>query len=321
MRFAQVSTITGAMITTMRPYLLFLSGVTGLAGIAAAKDAPASTVLPVFLAAFLSYGFGQALTDCFQTDTDALSAPYRPLVRGIVSKRTVFVTSILGLVSCCALFAISNSVTLVLGTVAVGGLATYTWFKRRWWGGPWYNAWIVCVLFLMGYLSGERQGTAAVPVSLLPLVVTVFFGYANFVLAGYFKDTNADRRTGYRTFPVVFGRRRASRLSDFFAVGTVVALSVHLADTWSTDSSFWSVAPSALFAGWGLGHAIIGQFLLHHNRDDQDAHRPIRHVVQSYVLMLSAAAVSFHPAWAVPLLAYYGTFLLVLTHRTEQSQI
>ena len=38
------------------------------------------------LAFFVSYGFGQALTDCFQTDTDALSAPYRPLVRGLVEE-------------------------------------------------------------------------------------------------------------------------------------------------------------------------------------------------------------------------------------------
>ena len=37
-------------------------------------------------------------------------------------------------------------------------------------------------------------------------MAATFFGYANFVLAGYFKDIEADRATGYRTFPVVFGR-------------------------------------------------------------------------------------------------------------------
>jgi len=78
-------TFLKAMVITMRPYLLFLSGITGIAGVAAVPGAPTPTVLLVFVASFLSYGFGQALTDCFQTDTDALSAPYRPLVRGTVS--------------------------------------------------------------------------------------------------------------------------------------------------------------------------------------------------------------------------------------------
>ena len=36
-------------------------------------------------------------------------------------------------------------------------------------------------------------------------LLAVFFGYANFVLAGYFKDVDADRATGYHTLPVVFG--------------------------------------------------------------------------------------------------------------------
>jgi len=57
----------------------------GLVGLAFAPDLPPGRVLLAFVPLFLSYGFGQALTDCFQIDTDAVSAPYRPLVRGIVS--------------------------------------------------------------------------------------------------------------------------------------------------------------------------------------------------------------------------------------------
>ncbi|MBM3297987.1 MAG: penicillin-binding protein 2, partial [Candidatus Aminicenantes bacterium] len=52
-----------------------------------------------FLPLFLSYGFGQALTDCFQTDTDSLSAPYRPLVRGTISRGQVLAVSLGGLAS------------------------------------------------------------------------------------------------------------------------------------------------------------------------------------------------------------------------------
>ena len=69
---------------TMRPHLLFVSGITGITGLALAPPLPFAATALLCVAFFLSYGFGQALTDCFQLDTDALSSPYRPLVRGTI---------------------------------------------------------------------------------------------------------------------------------------------------------------------------------------------------------------------------------------------
>lgn len=321
MHTTRFSTFGKAMLITMRPYLLFLSGITGLAGLAAAGHVPPATLIPVFLASFLSYGFGQALTDCFQTDTDAISAPYRPLVRGIIKRRSVLITSVLGLILCSAMFAAGNILNLALGTLAVGGLATYTWFKRRWWGGPWYNAWIVCVLFLMGYFAGSGTGSWVRPGFLAPLMLTVFSGYANFVIAGYFKDIEADRATGYYTFPVVFGRLPAAVVSDLFAAGSVGGLILHLfvvAERWP---SAWAGVPAVSFGVWGAMLATKGQVLLHLNTEDRTAHIPIRLVVESYVLLLSAAIAALHPWWTVPLLGFYGAFQLVLRFRTEVSQI
>lgn len=321
MQTTRSMTFPRAMLITMRPYLLFLSGITGAAGLAAAPEASIAIVLPVFLASFFSYGFGQALTDCFQTDTDALSAPYRPLVQGTVSKSAVLTASLAGLTLCSLAFALGNSVNLILGLVAVCGLATYTWFKRRWWGGPWYNAWIVVLLAVMAYLAGSGGTLTSLPASLIPLILVVFFGYANFVLAGYFKDIAADRQTGYRTFPVVFGRTAASFASDALAVGATAALAVLLAHSWSASDSLNELLGSAIFALWGGVHLGIAQVLLHGNAEDDDAHRPIRNVVQAYVLYLSAAAASMQPSWTLPLLVFYAGFLLVLRNRTERSQI
>jgi len=70
-----------AYAITLRPYLFFVSGAAGLVGLALTR-LPAPPFLAAFAAFFFSYGLGQALTDVFQRDTDALSAPYRPLVRG-----------------------------------------------------------------------------------------------------------------------------------------------------------------------------------------------------------------------------------------------
>jgi 4-hydroxybenzoate polyprenyltransferase len=321
MQTPETLTFPKAMLITMRPYLLFLSGITGIAGIAAVPEASTTIVLLVSVASFLSYGFGQALTDCFQTDTDAISAPYRPLVQGAVSRKSILIASLAGLTLCSAIFAIGNPANLFFGAIAVAGLATYTWFKRHWWGGPWYNAWIVVVLCIMAYLTGTGDGVGALPSSLVPLLALVFFGYANFVLSGYFKDIEADRQTGYNTFLVVYGRNAASITSDILAVGATAALTVILLQSWSETPSVVHVAGSAGFALLGAVYAIRGQVLLHRNTRDEDAHTPIRYVVQSYVLYLSAAAVTFQPSWTLPLVLFYGAFLAVLAHRTERSQI
>ena len=86
-------------LVEMRPYLMFLSATTGIAGLALAPDLTVLHLLILTSLFFLAYGFGQALTDCFQTDTDALSAPYRPLAQGKLSRRNVLEVSLAGLVA------------------------------------------------------------------------------------------------------------------------------------------------------------------------------------------------------------------------------
>src|SRR5512135_3245706 len=128
---------------TMRPYLMFVSGITGLVGISFVPGVSVTDFILRFAASFFSYGFGQALTDCFQIDTDSISSPYRPLTQGRISRPLVLAVSGLGLAVCVLVFGGLNPWTLLPGVLAGIGLVTYTWFKRRWWGGPFYNAWIV----------------------------------------------------------------------------------------------------------------------------------------------------------------------------------
>ena len=115
----------------MRPYLLFVSGVTGICGMSFISELSVSKAILIFLASFLSYGFGQALTDCFQTDTDSISSPYRPLTQGRISKSQVLAVSITGLIFCISVFAFYNPTNLLLGLLSGLGLATYTYFKKN----------------------------------------------------------------------------------------------------------------------------------------------------------------------------------------------
>jgi geranylgeranylglycerol-phosphate geranylgeranyltransferase len=310
-----------AYITTMRPYLLFVSGITGVVGMSFVPELTTVKAIFIFAASFLSYGFGQALTDCFQVDTDSLSSPYRPLTRGVVTKNQVLVVSLLGLTCCIAVFAAFNPVNLLLGGLAGLGLATYTPFKRRWWAGPFYNAWIVAVLCMIAFLCGGQDLTSVFSLPFIWLVPVVFFGYANFVLTGYFKDISADRPTGYRTLPVVFGRRVSAWVSDVFALLAVAFTTIVIYQTKARSHLPISYGVGTGFGLLGALAAILGQVRLHLVRTDEEAHRAISPVVHSYILLLSSIAVFQKPEWAFLLAAFYAAFVLVVKARPARNQI
>lgn len=321
-----------AYVTTMRPYLLFVSGITGLAGMSLVPGVPRAAAAIVGIAFFLSYGFGQALTDCFQLDTDAISAPYRPLIQARIRRAHVLIVSCAGLVGVGVVLVTANLWNLPPVVAMIAGLATYTWFKRRWWAGPAYNAWIVAALCVTGILSGiglagsgaigfgvnAGGATGSISFDSIPVVGTVsavFFGYANFVLAGYFKDVEADRATGYRTLPVVAGRTIASIVSDGLALATIAGSVVAISAAASQTVVGW------LFLTSGAGALLLGQARLHRVRTDRDAHRAIAPIVHAYVLLLSGVAACHRPDWTPMLIAFAGLYLITMRFRPERYQI
>jgi 4-hydroxybenzoate polyprenyltransferase len=257
---------------------MFLSAVTGIAGMALAPAVSVFDLLMLATLFFLAYGFGQALTDCFQTDTDVLSAPYRPLAQGRLRQRDVLVVSLAGLMAGGVVLAVYNPLNVALVAVGVAGLATYTWFKRRWWGGPFYNGWIVVDLCLIGYASG--LGATGAPFDWTPeLAATlpaVLFGYANFVLSGYFKDVSADRASGYSTMPVVYGMGRSALASDVLAVLALLSCSLVLVLVEAPDPDSSVVLP-AMFAAGAAAWTAVGQ-LPSRRRQRNGAHRAIAQV-------------------------------------------
>jgi 4-hydroxybenzoate polyprenyltransferase len=304
---------------TMRPYLLFVSGITGIAGLSLASDVSLAAAITVGLVLFLSYGFGQAVTDCFQTDTDRLSAPYRPLVRGTVARRDILLVSFGGLLVGGAVVVAFNPRNALAAGLTIVGLSTYTWFKRRWWAGPWYNAWIVSLLVLIGYQAGAGAGgeTVVHGTALFGIMFAALAAYANFVLTGYYKDIAADRATGYRTFPVAFGRRAGAWVSDGFAVLAFVGAGIALTDV-SWDRRL--LAAAAFLIGAAL-LAGVAQWRLHHVRTDADAHRAIEPVVHAYILLLAGLAAANQPGWAPFLIGFYVAFVWTVKHRPTASQI
>jgi NAD(P)-dependent dehydrogenase (short-subunit alcohol dehydrogenase family)/4-hydroxybenzoate polyprenyltransferase len=310
-------------IITMRPYLLFVSGITGLVGLALAPPVPMPDAWVLGLIFFLSYGFGQALTDCFQTDTDALSAPYRPMVRGLIHRRDVLLVSVAGLLFSGLVLAYYSVATLPLALMATAGLATYTYFKKRWWGGPWYNAWIVAVLALIGYLAGVGAAGASPSWNSTAtwVLAAVFLGYANFVLVGYFKDVSADRATGYQTLPVAKGLTVSARASDVLAIAATTSAVFAIAPALVQNLSRGESAAVFVTLAAAAGAMLLGQLRLHGVRHDSMAYRAIAPTVHAYVLLLIAICLAMQPSWLVPLALFYALFAMALARRPAVEQI
>ena len=318
-----------AYTVTMRPYLLFVSGITGVVGMALVPNVPSVAALAVGTAFFLSYGFGQALTDCFQMDTDAISAPWRPLVQARVRRSHVLSVSLAGLVLVGATLTLANPWNLPLVAAMIAGLATYTYFKRIWWAGPLWNAWIVAAVFLSGILAGTgvaragMQGGGPGPldrVAVAGTCITVFFGYTNFVLSGYFKDVEADRQTGYRTMPVQLGRSTSALVSDLLAVTAMAGALV----AFGSAPAPAGLPPRLVAAGLLLAGAVcsfLAQVRLHEVRSDAAAHGAVVPVVHAYVLMLAGIAAAHRPGWSGALLVFVALYFIAIFMRPAREQV
>ena len=308
-------------LITMRPYLLFVSGITGIAGLSFSPDINLLFTILLGWCFFLSYGFGQALTDCFQMDTDSISSPYRPLVKGEINKYDVIIISLSGLVVIGLIISFNNLLNLGLSLLAVIGLSTYTYFKRKWWGGPFYNSWIVALLCVMAFLStGLTSIHELKRPELISALAAVFFGYANFVLSGYFKDISADKASEYHTFPVIFGMKLSSYVSDIFATLMIAG--------WGGFIYFYSILNDGieyyyfiLFAIPGIIVSFYAQYLLHKTRSENESHKPIALVVHTYILLLSSIVSVNKPAWTIALIIFYYGFIVTMKLRPMRQQI
>ena len=307
----------GAFLVTTRPYLLPVSGAAGLVGLAIAPPERLAAGALAFAALFLSYGLGQALTDVFQTDTDARSAPYRPLVRGLVGRRDVLAVSLAGLLGCGVALAAANPWNLLLALLAVLGLLAYSPLKRTTWGGPPCNAAVVALLPAAGFLCGEPSPARALGNRLLLLAMaSAFLSYAVFVLLGYLKDVEADRATGYVTLPVRFGRRATVVVSLLHALAAIVA-SALLVTGGGAD------APVPLFALWaaGAGGLLASHARAWRVRRDAEAGPAVAGSVLSFVALHLGEAALLRPECALvapPVLAFA---LLALRARPCREQV
>jgi geranylgeranylglycerol-phosphate geranylgeranyltransferase len=287
---------------------MFVSGAAALPGLALGR-APIAHVIPAFVVLFLAYGLGQALTDVFQTDTDAISAPERPLVQGAINKRTVLIASLGGLTACALVIVWLSPAAALPALISVAMLATYTPLKRRWWGGPPWNSAVVALLPLLGRMAaGAGLAEALADAAVRAAMMSSFGTYAVFVVLGYLKDVEADRATGYHTVAVRFGRHAAVLCSAAFAALGFAA------SGWLVQSRLTASAGTTL---WAVGAALLvaAHVLAWKSTTDRNAWPGIQVSVHGFVALHLGEAAAIEPRWTWVAWILFGASIVAMIRR------
>lgn len=296
---------------------MFVSGISGLAGMSIAGTGHFDIYdqLLAFIPLFLGYGFGQALTDCFQLDTDVISAPYRPLSQGLINVKWVMIVSLFGLLLISGILVYLNIWNILLCFLSILGLASYSIVKKRYWfAGPLYNAWIVALLPVMGYISltGEDLKILATT-NLQQLIALSFFSYAHFVLIGYLKDISADKKAGYKTLPVVFGWNWAVRISTIFVMASIWLCYILV------DGSIPGLTAMIIASLIVIGGQLYAFFT--ENKTESNSVLPVSSSVRGFILWHISVIFAFRPDLILVGVIYYCFFELSFYLRPEKKQI
>ncbi|HVC03459.1 MAG TPA: UbiA family prenyltransferase [Candidatus Acidoferrales bacterium] len=163
------------------------------------------------------------INDVVDLPADTVAQPYKPLVRGVMRRRTAawlgVVLAAIGLASAATI----NLATLGLGAAALGAGLSYDLGLRRtvlswvpWWGG-------MAVLPLASYASA-----GAIPSQLLVLIPLSALLAVGLHLANALPDIDTDRAAGVRSLPVLIGAG-ASRWAAPCAVAVAGVLAAAIA--------------------------------------------------------------------------------------------
>jgi 4-hydroxybenzoate polyprenyltransferase len=243
-------------------------------------------------------------------------------VRGEITRAQVLAVSIVALLAITALYAWLNPWTMIPAALAVAGIVLYTPFKRRWWGGPPWNSWVVATLPLIGVLLGGGTPSEVLARGEVWLAMgSVYFSYAVFVLLGYFKDVEADRATGYDTMVVRFGRPASVWVSAMHAVLALGCSAALLHTAAEPAGAVWpGVVGGSLWIGSALA-IVVAHFMIASTSRDQEAHPAIALVVVGYVGLHFGETALLRPALTTAVALIFPVSVLTLACRPQKTQV
>ncbi|MDH5707303.1 MAG: hypothetical protein OEZ45_14945, partial [Candidatus Aminicenantes bacterium] len=118
-----------------------------------------------------------------------------------------------------------------------------------------------------------------------------------------------------------FGWKKAAVGSDIFAIFSVFATGWVISSVLLTEEAFsmrWLSLAVLLSAVIIL---ILAQVGIHRTRDENEAYKPIAHVVRGFILLRLAEICALRPSWIVLALLFYVAFEYMLKKRPEKKQV
>lgn len=160
------------------------------------------------LAAFLICAAGNAVNDLVDVDIDRINRPNRVLVRGVLSRRYVFVlAAVLNLLALAMMPAVNREVTIA-AAVAIGMLYLYNyWLKKIPLAGNFAVSLLAGLAFVTGGLAIDPVMTWYLPGPLIAAVFAVLFHLVRELVKDV-ADIEGDRAAGIKTVPQVIGEQR-----------------------------------------------------------------------------------------------------------------
>jgi 4-hydroxybenzoate polyprenyltransferase len=131
---------------------------------------------------------------------------------------------------------------------------------------------------------------------------------------GYLKDVSADKKTGYRTFPVVFGWKATAVYSDILALAAAIFTGLTL---YKTSANILGIAIFLI----ALAMNGFAQVKIHRTHDEDKAHAPIANVVRAFILYSLAVVVALKADWLGFMAVFYLVFEAALKYRPEKKQV
>ncbi|MFY1690317.1 UbiA prenyltransferase family protein [Plantactinospora sp. WMMB782] len=218
----------------------------GLVGTTApSAGATTTTVVIGLLFCVFGYGVGVVINDWFDRKADAVNAPDRPFVAGLINPHVGLGLTLLLSGSLLLVAVVVAPALAIWSAIAIAGHLVYTWTKGIPMAGNLANGVDMSLFTVLGAVAVRPDaGWLDIPATTWYQTALVAVVLAGFCLVGYFKDIDGDRIAGYRTLPVAVGTRVAGRVAVAFPVVAVLgALAGVLADA---DRGGYPVAASLL---------------------------------------------------------------------------
>jgi 4-hydroxybenzoate polyprenyltransferase len=208
------ATFARALFRAARPHFFVFPAAACLAGAAAVPGAtPSLSVVVAAVAVGVAWAVGQLLNDLVDLDADALDAPDRPAVRGLLPEGpTALVATALGLAVAVAL---SLAHPLGWALAVASGVLMLVYAPAKAWPlcGNLAHGALMALLALIGAAVAE-PGTSLFALSerTWPTLAAVGALASLYLQGNYEKDQTGDARAGYLTIALVLGVRGSAAL-------------------------------------------------------------------------------------------------------------